>query len=235
MNDNYSAALAAVEVDETPIPTFVDVEPWEVSEPSTADVLRAATDLQLSIEDAKTHLIDKLRADAKRLALASASTVDEINAANAEADAARERADELAAARQAALDSAESHIYNFGTLKLQIREVRALALSDADEKAIAESALNFFILKNADPSARNVSGFVTTATDLTLRLALTPHVAAFCAPLEAKCAALAKSVRELAATNKIDLAVFIKTLLSEKHRHQSGKLSDATLYKGLIE
>jgi len=234
MNDNYTSALQAVETDETPIPTFVDVEPWEVAEPTTADVLRAATDLQLSIDDAKTHLIDKLRADAKRLALASASTVDEINQANSEADLARQRADELAAARQAALDAVENQVYSFGTLKLQIREVRALALSDADEKAIAESALSFFLLKNADPSARNVSGFVTTATDLSLRLALSNHVPAFCAPLEAQCAALAKAVRELATANKIDLAVFIKTLLSERHRHQSGKLSDGKLYADLL-
>jgi outer membrane murein-binding lipoprotein Lpp len=191
--------------------------------------------LQLSIDDARAHLRAKLASDARRLAASSAATVAEINAANAEADAARERADQLAAERQAALDSAENMIYSYGELRLKIQAVRALALSDADEKAIAESALNFFVLKNADPSARNVSGFVTTATDLALRYVLTPHIAGFVAPLEAKCKEIAANVRALAAENKICLRTFVKTLTSETHRHQSGKLSDSKLYSGLLE
>jgi hypothetical protein len=234
--DNYTSALAAVETDESSnVPSFVDNAPWPLAEPSASDILKAQTDLQLNHEDAREHLRSRLAADARRLALASAETIQEINLANAEADLARQRADELAAARQAALDAVESQIYSYGELRLKIAAVRALALDKADEKVLAENALNFFLLKTSDASARNVSGFTTCATDLALRLALSNHVPAFVAPLEAQCKALAESVKALAAENKICLRTFVKTLTSETHRHQSGKLSDASLYKGLLD
>src|SRR5665213_51619 len=203
--------------------------PWRI-DPSELEIDAEMERCASSREDGRAMAAKRLAADAKRLASASRDTAKEINEALAVADEARRNADELLAERQAALDALETQIYNYGALRLKIQNIRTLTLDKKAEKILAEQVCNFFVAKLNDASPSNVSGFEVFANDLTWRSAISPHIAEIVAPMEKNCAELAKSIRAAAADSKIDLTVFLKTILAETHRHTNAKLADANLY-----
>src|ERR1022692_2262137 len=113
-----------------------DVEPSPI-EPTADQILAEARNFGLSNDTAREKLRDKLAADAKRLASFSASAWAEISQALAEASAARERAENVLAEHEVALNAVTNGIFALGKIRQKISVVKALLLSNDEKRNLA--------------------------------------------------------------------------------------------------
>jgi hypothetical protein len=195
----------------------VDAGPWPVK--PTGEMINqrmAATGLKFA--DAESDLKSEMLADAKRLAAASApDTTAEISAAFQAAESAREKAESILAEHQTALDEIKSGILLLANVRRKIKAVSTLHLDDAGAKALARTALNFFVDRQVSgPSAQNVSGFREFSQDLVFRTALQSHIGEFVKPLEAQSAGLVGEIKTEATANKINLKKAFAVVTAEQ-------------------
>ena len=205
--------------------------PWSV-EPAENEVLHEAKQSGLPIETARVKLRAKLAADARRLLSYSTNAATEISAAREEAEAARERAENILHAHEAAFAGVTGGILQVGNLRKKIAVIKALALDKSGEAALAKTALDYFLLKAEQPTAENQSGFRVFAEDLALRRALTPFIAEHIAPLEIQVASLVLRIKAEAKAAKMDLEKVFAILKAE--RAQRGESLPCEHYEGLI-
>jgi hypothetical protein len=203
-------------------------------EPAADEILAESRNFQIPPDAARESLIEKRRAKSQRLADFAPAASLEISEALAQADAARERAENLMAEQQATLDGITSAIIAVGTLRKKIRLLQSLTLNTATEKHLAETALNYFILKSESATPQNVSGFQTFADDLAWRKALSAHIPAFVAPLETQVSALIAKIKAEARESKMDLKKVFQLFAAERGHAGEPVLLDAALYEGLI-
>jgi hypothetical protein len=203
-------------------------------EPAANEILAESRNFQMPPEAARESLIEKHRAKSARLADYSPAAMDEIQAALAEADAARERADNLISDQQAALDGILQAVLAVGNLRKKIRLVKSLALTDGAEKQLAETALDFFLRKSESATPQNVSGFNAYCDDLCWRKILTPHLEDFVRPLETQAALLIQKIKSEAKSQKMDIKSVFSKFAAERGTAGEPILLDGELYDGLL-
>ena len=203
-------------------------------EPSADATLAESKNFQLTPEEARKSLQEKQRAKTQRLADFAPAAAEEISAALAEADAARERAENLTASREAALNGVCQAILAVGHLRRKIRLVKSLALTADAEKHLAKTALDYFVNKSEQATPQNVTGFNTYADDVAWRKVLTPHVAAYVEPLEIQVAGLIAKIKAEAREFKLDLETVFQKFADERTRAGEPILLDAGLFEGLF-
>lgn len=207
--------------------------PWRI-EPEEFEIEAELARGAASREDARALAVKRLTIIASRLAKVSPGTAAEINSAQAEAEAAQQRAADLIAEQQAHLDALSNQIFALGAGRQKIQQITAVALNDTEARALAGKALEFFMVKQRDASPQNLSGFKVMCEELIYRQALTPFLADTVSPLEKTCKELVATIKSGAAEAGIDLKEFLKTVLAETPRHQRPDLADIALYDGLI-
>jgi hypothetical protein len=154
-----------------------------------------------------------LSRDEKRLAAAMPGAAEEISSASAEAEAAKQRAEELLAERLAILDGVEVAIREIGLLGWRIFAVRHLTRTDAQIAELGAQAVDNFLLKSEQKCERNSSLWLTSLHDLSMTEAITPHVGPYIRKLEKKVAPLIAELKQTAAENQIDLRAVIVSLV----------------------
>jgi hypothetical protein len=203
-------------------------------EPAADEILAESRNFQMPPDAARESLIEKQRAKSQRLADFAPAAADEISAALAEADAARERAENLIAANEGALNGVCQAILAVGNLRRKIHLVKSLALTADAEKHLAETALDYFLHKSEQATIENQSGFRVFSEDLVFRSALTPHIAAYVAPLETQVAGLIAKIRAEAREFKLDLKSVFQKFADERGQAGEPILLDAELFEGLF-
>jgi hypothetical protein len=208
-----------------------DDEAW-VMEPSADQIAIEAKNFGLTNEAARESLKNKLAADARRLSSFSTDAAAEISEALKEAEAARQRAENLLAQHEAALSAVTGGIISVGNLRRKIARVKALAVDTAGELQLGKRALEYWLLRTESPSTENETGFKSLADDLVIRAALTPHIAEFIAPIEKQAGALVARIKAQAAASGMDLAKVFALLAKESA--QRGESLNADFYEGLL-
>jgi hypothetical protein len=178
---------------------------------------------------------NNLAADARRLAQCSTIASEEISTALAEAQAARERAENLLAEHEGALNSVVAGIHAVGSLRRRIFAAKSLALDADGEKQLAKTALDYFVdRRTTSETTANASGFTTFANDLVWRRTLTAHIPEYVKPLETQAAALIEKIRAEASAAKMDLKKVFSLLQSERGQPGESLLHDLSFYSGII-
>jgi len=199
----------------TPVATETE-DAWMI-EPSAEDILTEAKNFSLKPEDARESLRAKLRADAKRLAAFSADAAEEISAARAEAEAAREKFEMLLAETEGQLDAVTNGFVAVGNLRQKIAVLKTLILSGADKNQIANRALDYFCdMRTGYSSPAVVSGFQNLCDDLIRREALSAHVKVRLDDLQNQAAHLVNSIKAQAEQSGMDLKKVFALLAAER-------------------
>jgi hypothetical protein len=205
-----------------------------IFEPSADETFAESRNFQLSPEDARKSLQEKQRAKSQRLADFAPAASEEISAALAAADAARELLEDLMAANEGALNGVCQAILAVGHLRRKIHLVKSLALTADAEKHLAKTALDYFVNKSEQATPQNVTGFNAYADDLAWRKVLASHIDAYVAPLETQVEGLIAKIKAEASEFKMDLQLVFQKFADERARAGEPILLDAGLFEGLF-
>ncbi len=190
-----------------------ETTPWRVR-PNSLEILAEMKATGDSFDTAKERLQRQFRADAAMLAC-SPESLDQIENARREADAAVERAASIAEDQRATVAEFEARIASLGSVRLKIASLQS-AYAMPDEAALARRALELWFNSDASEFAR--SSFAAAVNELLQRKLLVSHAERFCEEMAAQADADTAQIRSDASEAGVNLSTLLAHMRAQTSR-----------------
>jgi len=183
-------------------------------QPSASEIERE-TARGHSYESAVQIVTDRATTKNDRLKAVAPTDAKSLDAADAEAQKAKDKADKLRAAKEFAVGRMDAALKEYGRAKSRLALFSALVTTDEQRAALAESAFDALVTNAEHGSPFNASaanGFIALLIE---RTTLQPHLAGRIEKQKLEIIRLSDGIKELARDERIEIAPMVKAIRAD--------------------